>query len=169
MKLFAAYIGGEAKGANIELHDMRFVLGERIEDTYDQLRKQWWGIPKSLHLDAWVALTYADGHSVALKREPQDSALRLYYVNVGGYEVGRFTELHENIFVVAESEQKAKVRALKQVRHWQSFHKDEMYEAEQCFDLGTTVVEDRWYIHLTAGAPEGLPPITTKYLKISAR
>jgi hypothetical protein len=27
MKLFAIYIGGEIEGANIELHDMRFVVG----------------------------------------------------------------------------------------------------------------------------------------------
>lgn len=169
MKLFAAYVGGEAAGANIELHDMRFVLGTRIEDTYDQLRAQWWGIPKSLHLDAWVALTHADGYSIELRDTPQNSPLRLYYVNVGGYEAGRFTELHENLFVVAESEQKAKLRALKQVRHWESFHKDEMYEAEQCFDLASAASENGLYIHLTPGAPEGLPPITTQYVKIGRR
>ena len=165
MKLFAVYVGGEAPGANIELHDMRFVVAETIEQTYDELRRQWWGTPKSLHLDAWVALTRADGHHISLEREPQDSSLKFYYVNVGGYEVGKFTELHENLFVVAESEQKAKVRALKQVKHWDSFHKDDLYEAEQCYDLAA-MLDDRWHIHLTAGAPEGLPEVTGRYMKI---
>lgn len=168
MKLFAAYVGGDAPGANIELHDMRFVLGDTIEETYDQLRAQWWGTKASLHLDAWVELTRADGYHIYLEREPQESSLKLYYVNVGGYEAGKFTELHENLFVVAENEQKAKIRALKQVKHWSSFHKDELYEAEQCYDLAGMLGE-RWYIHLTPGAPAGLPEVVTRYVKIGKR
>ena len=49
MKLFAIYIGGEFEGANIELHDMRFVVAPSIAETYDELKRQWWGIPKRLN------------------------------------------------------------------------------------------------------------------------
>lgn len=48
MKLFAIYIGGELEDANIELHDMRFVLAPSITETYAEFRRQWWGVPKSL-------------------------------------------------------------------------------------------------------------------------
>lgn len=50
MKLFAIYIGGAHKKSLIELHDMRFVIANTIEETYDTLRQSWWGIPASLHL-----------------------------------------------------------------------------------------------------------------------
>lgn len=167
MKLFAVYIGGEAPGAHIELHDMRFVSGKTIQDTYPELKRQWWGTPGSMHVDGWAELTQADGHRIELKREkPTETSKKLYYVNVGGYDATRFTELHENLFVVAESEQKAKVRALKQVKHWDSFHKDDMYEAEQCFDLANQLGEG-WYLHLTADESAGTPPFVCRYVKLA--
>ena len=39
MKLFAFYIGGTIPCALIELHDVRFGVGEKIEDSYDDIRK----------------------------------------------------------------------------------------------------------------------------------
>jgi hypothetical protein len=39
VKLFAIYVGGELEGANIELHDMRFVVAPSIGETYDELRR----------------------------------------------------------------------------------------------------------------------------------
>ena len=70
MNIFAIYIGGDAKNSHIELHDMRFVVAERIEDTYQTLRDEWWGIPRSLHLDAWSAITQADGYKISLRDTP---------------------------------------------------------------------------------------------------
>ncbi|WP_348539988.1 DUF1543 domain-containing protein [Rhizobium sp. rho-13.1] len=56
MKLFMFYIGGDCGNSNIELHDVRFSIGETAEDCRDDLRNQWWGDPKSLHLDCWGAV-----------------------------------------------------------------------------------------------------------------
>ena len=44
MKLFVIYIGGTHEKSLIELHDMRFVVANTIEETYDALRQSWWGI-----------------------------------------------------------------------------------------------------------------------------
>jgi hypothetical protein len=52
MHLFVIYIGGAHEKAFIELHDMRFVIAEKIEDSFDILRKTWWGTKESLHLNA---------------------------------------------------------------------------------------------------------------------
>ena len=38
MKLFAVMLGGTAPGANTELHDAVFAVGETIESTYEQLK-----------------------------------------------------------------------------------------------------------------------------------
>lgn len=64
MKLFVIYIGGAHEQSLIELHDMRFIVADTIEETYKTLRKSWWGIPSSLHLDAWGVLNYADGQVI---------------------------------------------------------------------------------------------------------
>ncbi len=166
MKLFAVYIGGEAAGANIEVHDMRFVIGESLEDTYDELRNQWWGIPKSLHLDCWSELTRADGYRITLKREPNIGEDKLYYVNLGGYDPEHFTEMHKNMFVVAPTQSKAKVRALKTVRHWTSFHQDEIFEAEQSFCINSILPEQSWYIHLEKIDDESPASFVCAYMRI---
>ncbi len=44
--LYLVVLGGKAKKANIELHDVRWVIGSKIEDTYDTLRKEWFDLQK---------------------------------------------------------------------------------------------------------------------------
>ncbi len=148
MKLFAIYIGGEVAGANIEVHDMRFVAAPSIEDTHPALKRQWWGIPKSLHVDCWAEIDHADGYDVSLRREPFHGAERLYYVNLGGYDKARFMEMHQNVFVVAKTVPDAKARAIKLAKPWDAPHRDEMYEAEQAFSLETAAGAQRLHIHL---------------------
>ena len=41
--LYLVVVGGRSPKANIELHDVRWVIGSKIEDTYDQLRNDWFG------------------------------------------------------------------------------------------------------------------------------
>lgn len=148
MKLFAIYIGGELEGANIELHDMRFVVAPTITDTYDELKRQWWGKPKSLHIDCWAQLDQIDGYDVSLRREPYPGSERLYYVNLGGYNAGEFLEVHRNTFVVAESVAQAKYRAIRTVKHWREPHRDDLYEAEQAFALSDIAREAHLFVHL---------------------
>ena len=53
MQLFMFYVGGNCGNSNVELHDVRFSIGHTVEDCLEDLRRQWWGEPKSLHLDCW--------------------------------------------------------------------------------------------------------------------
>ena len=57
-------LGGRAKKANIELHDVRWVIGSKIEDTYHTLRKDWFGSPKGLHIDSYKKIKYIDGYKI---------------------------------------------------------------------------------------------------------
>ena len=41
--LFLVVLGGRAKKANVELHDVRWVIGSKIEDTYGTLKRDWFG------------------------------------------------------------------------------------------------------------------------------
>lgn len=148
MKLFAIYVGGELEGANIELHDMRFVVAPSITDTYDELRRQWWGKPKSLHIDCWAELSHIDGYDVSLLAEPYVGPERLFYVNLGGYDSREFLEVHRNAFVVADTVAQAKYRAIKTVKHLREPHRDDLYEAEQAFALTDVAREAHLYVHL---------------------
>ena len=169
MKLFAIYVGGEFAGANIEVHDMRFVVAASIRETYDELRRQWWGVPRSLHIDCWAEIDHADGFDVSLRSEPYGGADRLYYVNLGGYDRADFSEKHRNMFVVAETVAQAKTRALRAVRDWDAPHRDDLYEAEQAFALDGTISDARLHIHLARSAEQRPLHFTCEYLPLKGK
>jgi hypothetical protein len=169
LKLFAIYIGGEHPGANIEVHDMRFVAAPSIKETYEVLRQQWWGRPGSLHIDCWSELSHADGYEIALRPEPFEGAERLFYVNLGGYDRAEFSEKHRNVFVVAATTNEAKSRAMKLAKGWAAPHRDDMYEADQAFALDDVARAERLYIHLTAAPLSGDPPFTCDYTPIRVK
>ena len=163
MKLFAIYIGGEHPGANIEVHDMRFVVAPAIEATYPTLLAQWWGREGSLHVDCWSEISQADGYEVSLRPEPYEGKEKLYYVNLGGYDGVAIAEQHRNVFVVADSLPAAKARAIRLASDWTDAHRDEMYEAEQAFALDDAAQAQRLHIHLTPRLMSGDPAFTCHY------
>jgi len=169
MKLFAIYIGGEHPRANIEVHDMRFVVAPSITETHAELRNQWWGRPGSLHIDCWAEISHADGYDISLRPEPFDGVERLFYVNLGGYDGVDFAEKHRNVFVVADTVARAKTRALKRARDWDAPHRDDIYEAEQAFALTEAAGARRLHIHLSPGSQADDPPFTCEYTPIRSR
>jgi hypothetical protein len=135
--LFVIYIGGSCEGSFIELHDMRLIISDTIENAYETLRKSWWGTPESLHLDAWGILNWADGYKIEIAEDAaqQQYSERLYFVNLGGYDSKQFTELHKNIFVVADNEQDAKAKAVKSIADWESPHGDYLFDVDKILDV----------------------------------
>jgi len=169
MNLFMFYIGGDCGNSNIELHDIRFSTGEKAEDCYDDLRRQWWGRPESLHLDCWGKVEQADGFNVTLSKEPApDSPLKLFFLNMGGYNPNQFEELHKNILLVEETPHKAIVKAMKMIREWQLPHRDAILEVEKIICVNDLFEQSGHYIHLTRA--ETLRPFEfiCKYVRINA-
>lgn len=147
-KLFAVYLGGRAPKCNTELHDVVFAVGPSIEATYDQLMDKWFGDPLRLHLDSWLELQIVDGQRIALRREPSTDVKKLWFINLGAYLPGQFTELHANAFVVASSEQDVKSRAKGELlRGAQSVHTDDLYDIDDCLEISEV---DGYHIHLEA-------------------
>ena len=121
--LFLVVLGGRAKIANIELHDVRWVLGSRIEDTFDVLRRDWFGSLEGLHIDSYKKINYVDGYKINLKNlenkkinknkflSENNIKKNLYFVNIGGYDPTSMQEKHEFGLVVASSNLEAKNKA----------------------------------------------------------
>jgi hypothetical protein len=149
-RLFAVYLGGRAPRCNTELHDVVFVVGSSIEATYGQLMDKWFGDPLRLHIDSWVELRIVDGHRISLLPAPSLQPLRLYFINLGAYMPGQFTELHANAFVVAGSEQDVKSRAKRDLlQGTQSVHTDDLYDIDDCLEISEV---DGRHLHLEATA-----------------
>jgi hypothetical protein len=147
MHLFLVYIGGTAPGANIELHDVRFVAGEQFSDTYPLLRQQWFGTLKGLHVDSYMQIKHIDGYRISLHTAPQQAEQKLYFVNMGGYYPEKIAEQHEFMLCVASSLQQAKAKAKQRLlTDADSQHKDDLLQLDECFALEQL---QGWYIHLT--------------------
>ncbi len=118
--LYLIVLGGRAKKANIELHDVRWVVGSNIEDTYDTLRKDWFGSIDGLHIDSYKKIEYIDGYRLHLKKfeknkiknkqsiNKNNPEKNLWFVNIGGYDPSSMQEKHEFGLVVASSSFEAK-------------------------------------------------------------
>ncbi|CAM3190730.1 DUF1543 domain-containing protein [Sphingomonas antarctica] len=162
MRLFAIYIGGEHSQANIEVHDLRFVVASRIADTYNQLRAEWWGKPGTLHIDCWAEIDHVDGYDVELRSVRSTAQERLYFVNLGGYDGRSFAEQHKNMFVVAASAAEAKASALTSTKGWKDVHRDDFYDAEMAFALDR-VSDEPLYIHLERSDTVHPPKFQCRY------
>ena len=137
--LFLVVLGGRAKKANVELHDVRWVIGERIEDTFDELRRDWFGSLYGLHIDSYKKINHVDGYKISLKNIENNNLRKkqlfdkdnikknLWFVNVGGYDPTSMQEKHEFGLVVASSSLKAKNKAKsKWLNGCKKKHKDDI-------------------------------------------
>jgi hypothetical protein len=145
-KLFAVYLGGRAAKCNTELHDVVFVVGSSIEATYHQLMDKWFGDPLKVHIDSWLELRIIDGQRIALRTEHTVQSKKLFFINLGAYLPGQFTELHANAFAVAETEREVKLRAKSELlRGTQSLHTDDLFDVDDCLEIAEV---DGHHIHL---------------------
>lgn len=169
--LFLVVLGGRTASSHIELHDVRFVAGHGIEDTFAELRRQWFGARQGLHLDAWMAVRAIDGWSVRLQRRPPGKTgetpagagpppPRLWFVNLGGYSPDSLAELHQFGLVVASSAQAARAS----VRHrWLpgalEQHKDDLHSIDDCLAIEQLPLipgeDEPWQVQLQPH-PQGL-------------
>ncbi len=144
-KLFMVLVGGHTPTSNLEVHDMRFVTGHTVQDTYETLQSEWWGAPDTLHIDAWADVTQIDGFDIRLSKAPYTGAEKLYFINLGGYVPDIFDEVHKNILVVEQSLPLARQKAKDGVIHWKQPHKDTEFEIEKILPLAKV---GQYHIHL---------------------
>ena len=137
--LFLVVLGGRADKANVELHDVRWVVGPKIEDTFNVLRKNWFGSIDGLHIDSFKKIEYIDGYKINLKNFEKNKIKNkqsfnqinpkknLWFVNIGGYDPSSMQEKHEFGLVVASSSLEAKNKAIsKWLSGCRKKHKDDI-------------------------------------------
>jgi len=158
--LYLVVLGGRINGCNIELHDVRWVVGESIEDTIISLKKEWFGDKKGLHIDSYRMIEHVDGMDVTVVHSPlvkkplgQDC---LWFVNLGGYSSQSMAEQHEFGIIVARTQQLAKSKARQRwLKGMTQIHKDDLHPVN-----GDPLIDDllpidgngRWHVQLTPGS-----------------
>ena len=141
--LYLVVLGGRAEKANIELHDVRWVVGSKIGDTFNTLRKDWFGSSKGLHIDSYKKIEYIDGYKINLKSVEKHKIGKkqlvkkiipkknLWFVNIGGYNPTSMQEKHEFGLVIASSKLEAKnIAKSKWLNGCKKKHKDDLASLE---------------------------------------
>ena len=160
--LYLVVLGGRAEKANIELHDVRWVVGSRIEDTYDNLRNSWFGSSRGLHIDSYKKIQYIDGHKINLIYFEKDkidkkqlvkknkAKKHLWFVNIGGYNPTSMQEKHEFGLVIASNKLEAKnIAKSKWLIGYNKKHIDDLSSLEMlisCDDCELIKKIDNWEI-----------------------
>ena len=163
--LYLVVLGGRAGKANIELHDVRWVVGSKIEDSFDTLRKDWFGSSKGLHIDSYKKIQYIDGHKINLinfeknkidkkKLVKKNKAKKyLWFVNIGGYNPTSMQEKHEFGLVIASNKLEAKnIAKSKWLIGCKKKHKDDISSLEMLFSCDDCELINNignWEIELT--------------------
>ena len=158
LSLFIVVLGGRSLKSNIEIHDVRWVIGESLEDTFPQLRKQWIGKMRGLHIDSYKRIKYVDGYEIVISKSNKDNLdpvnienLTLWFVNLGGYNPKKMYEEHEFNLIVAKKAIEAKKKAKK---YWETNLKNKHNDdysginyLEQVDDLHSIKIKN-WEINL---------------------
>ena len=74
LSLFIVVLGGRSLKSNIEIHDVRWVIGESIEDTFPELREQWIGKINGLHIDSYKRIQYVDGYKIVISKSDKNNS-----------------------------------------------------------------------------------------------
>ena len=162
--LYLVVLGGRAEKANIELHDVRWVVGSKIEETFNTLRKDWFGSSKGLHIDSYKKIQYIDGHKINLKNvennkigkkqlvKKNNAKKYLWFVNIGGYNPTSMMEKHEFGLVIASNKLEAKnIAKSKWLIGCKKKHKDDLASLEMlisCDDCKQIKKIGNWEIEL---------------------
>jgi hypothetical protein len=146
-------LGGRVPGCKIEIHDVAICVGETIESCYVDLKTQWIGNVKGLHIDAYADLTIADGYEIKISpielasTEAKKKLKKLFFINLGGYSSAYFGEIHKTGFYVGENVQEAKTKAKQALTETlETLHTDDSLDLDDCINISELIKD--YEIHL---------------------
>ncbi len=95
-------IGCSPAGRHTEQHDVFFGIGDTVKDILPDVIDFWPEAKGKLHIDAWREVSAVNGHKITVvENSASDSAVKLFFINLGGYKKDEFEEFHYKMIVAA--------------------------------------------------------------------
>ena len=124
LTLYMVQLGGRPKGRLIEQHDIFFGVANQVKELIADIDSHWPEVKSKWHIDSYRAITKVDNHAIRLveSNEQVESShdLKLFFINLGGYQQGSFEEFHYKLLVVAASQAEA-IKQAKQSEFYKQF------------------------------------------------
>ena len=164
LSLFIVVLGGRSLKSNIEIHDVRWVIGQSIKDTFPELRKQWLGKKSGLHIDSYKCIKYVDGYRIVISNFNNDNIissktkdLTLWFVNLGAYNPKKMYEEHQFNLIVAkkaiDAKRKAKLSWETNLKHKHNDDYSGINDMKQVDDIHPIEIKN-WKINLISDPEE---------------
>ena len=123
-KLYMVQLGGRPKGRLIEQHDIFFGVANQVRELVDDINHHWPEVKNKWHIDSYRAITKVGNYTVKLiesdNQTANDNGLKLFFINLGGYQRGSFEEFHHKLLIVAATQAEA-IKQAKQSTFYKEF------------------------------------------------
>tara|TARA_R110002051_G_scaffold24997_2_gene61426 strand:- start:9001 stop:9582 length:582 start_codon:yes stop_codon:yes gene_type:complete len=117
-------LGGRPKGRLIEQHDIFFGVANQVNELIADINNHWPEVKNKWHIDSYRAITRVDNYTIRLVESSQQventNDLKLFFINLGGYQQGSFEEFHYKLLIVATNQAEA-VKQAKQSEFYKRF------------------------------------------------
>jgi len=124
LTLYMVQLGGRPKGRLIEQHDMFFGVANQVSGLVADINQHWPEVKNKWHIDSYRAITKVDSYTIKLLESGEqvstEADLKLFFINLGGYQRGSFEEFHYKLLVVATSQAQA-IKQAKQSDFYKQF------------------------------------------------
>lgn len=124
LTLYMVQLGGRPKGRLIEQHDIFFGVANHVSELVEDINQHWPEVKNKWHIDSYRAVTKVDGYTIKLLESGEqvstEADLKLFFINLGGYQRGSFEEFHYKLLVVATSQAQA-IKQAKQSDFYKQF------------------------------------------------
>ncbi|MBH0086152.1 DUF1543 domain-containing protein [Psychrobacter sp. SCQQ22] len=126
--LYMIQLGARPKGRLIEQHDIFFGVANQVSELIADINEHWPEVKNKWHIDSYRAVTNVDGHTIKLvepsnktdNQTDHSKSLKLFFINLGGYQQGSFEEFHYKLLIVAPNQADA-IKQAKQSAFYQNF------------------------------------------------
>lgn len=124
LTLYMVQLGGRPKGRLIEQHDIFFGVANQVKELIADIDSHWPEVKSKWHIDSYRPITKVDNHVIRLvesnEQVESNHDLKLFFINLGGYQQGSFEEFHYKLLVVAASQADA-IKQAKQSDFYKQF------------------------------------------------
>ena len=122
--LYMIQLGGRPKGRLIEQHDIFFGVANQVNELIADINNHWHEVKNKWHIDSYRAISKVDNYAIKLVESNIQAEcandLKLFFINLGGYQQDSFEEFHYKLLIVADSQADA-VKQAKQSEFYKQF------------------------------------------------
>ncbi|MGP9558687.1 DUF1543 domain-containing protein [Psychrobacter sp. AOP7-A1-24] len=147
LTLYMVQLGGRPKGRLIEQHDIFFGATNQVSELVEDINQYWPEVKNKWHVDSYRAITNVGGYGIKLVKSGEQVGknpnLKLFFINLGGYQQGSFEEFHYKLLIVATSQ----AEAIKQAKQSDFYKQFTFKDDDSSFDAASHI-DDKFEVDI---------------------